>query len=175
MDCSLPGFSAQGVLQVGILEWVAIPFSRGSSSPALQADSLPSESPEKPETEVKTKYIFLSMNHNITQGYRLNTIHASLDTHSGSSVSTGGLFQDPWTPKLEDAHAPYIEGIVLSYKLHVPLPPVHFKWSLDYFYCLIRCTCFINSCQHVTSSNFGFGNFSDFLPLNIFGLYGIES
>ena len=55
------------------------------------------------------------MNHNITQGYRLNTIHASLDTHSGSSVSTGGLFQDPWTPKLEDAHAPYIEGIVLSY------------------------------------------------------------
>ena len=53
--------SVYGVLQVGILEWVAIPFSRGSSSPALQADSLPSEPPGKPETEVKTKYIFLSM------------------------------------------------------------------------------------------------------------------
>ena len=27
MDCSLPGFSVHGILQVGILEWVAISFS----------------------------------------------------------------------------------------------------------------------------------------------------
>ena len=116
MDCSSPGSSVHGVLQVGILEWAAIPFSRGSSSLALQADSLPSEPPGKPETEVKTKYMFLSMNHSITQGYQLNTIHASPDTHSGPSVSTGGLFQDPWPPKLEDTHAPYKKGIVLLYK-----------------------------------------------------------
>ena len=31
MDCSLPGFSVHGILQAGMLEWVAIPFSRGSS------------------------------------------------------------------------------------------------------------------------------------------------
>ena len=31
IDCSLPGFSVHGVLQVRILEWVAIPFSRRSS------------------------------------------------------------------------------------------------------------------------------------------------
>ena len=31
MDCSLPGFSVLGILQARILEWVAIPFSRGSS------------------------------------------------------------------------------------------------------------------------------------------------
>ena len=31
MDCSLPGFSVRGILQAGILEWVAVPFSRGSS------------------------------------------------------------------------------------------------------------------------------------------------
>ena len=50
MDSSLPGFSVYGILQARILEWVAIPFSRGSSdpgiqlgSPALQADSLQSE------------------------------------------------------------------------------------------------------------------------------------
>ena len=30
MDCSPPGFSVHGILQ-GILEWVAIFFSRGSS------------------------------------------------------------------------------------------------------------------------------------------------
>ena len=33
MDCSLPGFSVHGILQARILEWVAIPFSRGSSQP----------------------------------------------------------------------------------------------------------------------------------------------
>ena len=50
MDCSLPGSSAHGILQARILEWVALPFSRGSSlpgiepgSPTLQASSLLSE------------------------------------------------------------------------------------------------------------------------------------
>ena len=33
MDCSPPGYSAHGILQVRILEQVAIPFSRGSSQP----------------------------------------------------------------------------------------------------------------------------------------------
>ena len=33
MDCSLPGSSVLGILQARILEWVAIPFSRGSSQP----------------------------------------------------------------------------------------------------------------------------------------------
>ena len=36
LDCSLPGFSVHGILQVRILEWVAIPFSRGSSQPRNQ-------------------------------------------------------------------------------------------------------------------------------------------
>ena len=30
-DCSLPGSSVHGTFQARILEWVAIPFSRGSS------------------------------------------------------------------------------------------------------------------------------------------------
>ena len=36
MDCSLPGSSVHGILQARILEWVAIPFSRGSSQPRDQ-------------------------------------------------------------------------------------------------------------------------------------------
>ena len=60
MDCSLPGSSVHGILQARILEWVVVPFSRGLSQPSgqtqvepsvikpsLQADSLPSEPPEK--------------------------------------------------------------------------------------------------------------------------------
>ena len=51
-----PGSSVHGILQERKLEWVAIPFSRGSSdpgiepgSPALQVDSLLSEPPGKPD------------------------------------------------------------------------------------------------------------------------------
>ena len=55
VDCSLPGSSVHGILQATILEWVAMPFFRGSSllrdlthSLALQADSLPSKPPGNP-------------------------------------------------------------------------------------------------------------------------------
>ena len=33
MDCSLPSSSVHGILQARILEWVAVPFSRGSCQP----------------------------------------------------------------------------------------------------------------------------------------------
>ena len=33
MDCSLPGSSVHGIFQTRILEWVTVPFSRGSSQP----------------------------------------------------------------------------------------------------------------------------------------------
>ena len=36
MDCNPPGSSIHGILQARILEWVAIPFSRGSSWPRDQ-------------------------------------------------------------------------------------------------------------------------------------------
>ena len=36
MDYSLPGFSVHGILQARILDWVAVPFSRGSSQPSNQ-------------------------------------------------------------------------------------------------------------------------------------------
>ena len=55
MDCSPPGSSIHGIPQARILEWVAIPFSRGCSWPwdrtrssALEADYLPPEPPGKP-------------------------------------------------------------------------------------------------------------------------------
>ena len=36
MNCSLPGSSEHGILQTRILDWVAMPFSRGSSQPRDQ-------------------------------------------------------------------------------------------------------------------------------------------
>ena len=59
MDCNQPGSSVHVILQARILEWVAIPFSRGSSqpgiepgSPAFQVVSLPSEPPGKPSVYI---------------------------------------------------------------------------------------------------------------------------
>ena len=49
-------YTVQGILQARILEWVAFPFSRGSSQPREQtqvsrivADSLPAEPQGKPK------------------------------------------------------------------------------------------------------------------------------
>ena len=42
MDCSLPSSPVHGVLQARILEWVAISFSKGSSSPKEWTPSLAS-------------------------------------------------------------------------------------------------------------------------------------
>ena len=40
VDCSPPGSSVHGILQARILEWVAVPSSRGSSDPGLELGSL---------------------------------------------------------------------------------------------------------------------------------------
>ena len=58
MDCSPPGSSVHAILKARILEWVAVPSSRGSSRPriepvplmphALTGGSLPLMPPGKP-------------------------------------------------------------------------------------------------------------------------------
>ena len=40
MDCSPPGSSVHGILRARILEWVAMPSSRGSSDPGIKPESL---------------------------------------------------------------------------------------------------------------------------------------
>ena len=54
--CNPLDYTAHGILQARMLEWVAVPFFRGSSqprdgtrSPTLQADSLPAEPQGKPK------------------------------------------------------------------------------------------------------------------------------
>ena len=54
MNCSLPGSSVHKILHARILEWIAFPTPDDlpdpgiePGSPALQADSLPSEPPGK--------------------------------------------------------------------------------------------------------------------------------
>ena len=42
MDCNPPGSSVQGILQSGILEWVAMPSSRDLPDPGIEPVSLTS-------------------------------------------------------------------------------------------------------------------------------------
>ena len=56
MGYTVHGILQAGILQARILEWVAFPFSRGSSQPrdqtqvsCIAADSLPAEPPGKPK------------------------------------------------------------------------------------------------------------------------------
>ena len=70
--CDPMDYTVHGILQTRILEWVAFPFSRGSSqprSPALQVGCLPAEPQGKPKnTRMDSlsllQYIFLTQESN---------------------------------------------------------------------------------------------------------------
>ena len=83
MEYSLPGSSVHGILQAGILEWVAISSPGDLSdprieptSPALQADSLPTELRVKSLLFTYFFHFILSILHNRAAAndfYTLNT------------------------------------------------------------------------------------------------------
>ena len=73
IDCSPPGSSLHGILQARILEWVAIPFSRGPSwlrdwtrVSHTAGRSLPSEPPGETSTISRPKSVLLSCRVNTT-------------------------------------------------------------------------------------------------------------
>ena len=110
-DCSLPGSSVHGTLQARILEWVALPFSRGSSqprSPALLADSLLSEPP----------------------GTSLRQVQFSSVAHSCPTLcnpmnrSTPGLPVHHQLPEFTQTHIHRVsDAIQTSHPLSSPSPP----------------------------------------------------
>ena len=66
--CNSMDYTVHGILQARILEWVAFPFSRGSSqprdltrSPTLQVDSLPAEPQGKPKNTREGSLCFLQL------------------------------------------------------------------------------------------------------------------
>ena len=105
MDYSWPGPSVHGMLQARILEWVAIPFSNGSSqprdrtqrSPALQADSL-SKPPGKRLRQVSLKTAELSGNVVLwgrAEGERWQTRGTSPACECADTSLPGGHGQEP--------------------------------------------------------------------------------
>ena len=85
-SASLPGSSVHGILQARILEWVALPSSRGSSqprdkprSPTFLADSLLSEPPGKS----KHTYIYM---------YVCLDLYIYIHTHTHTHTHTKGYY-----------------------------------------------------------------------------------
>ena len=136
MDCSPPDSSVRGISQARTLEQIAISSARGSSqprSPALQADSLPSEPPGK--------LLLLPMScPNLTQFLQsLGTPPGSLP---GSHLHTGripseflaertracaGCVCAPWSdkPSTTSSHIPLestLQGEPPSHALHPSWP-----------------------------------------------------
>ena len=74
--CDPIDYTVHGILQAGILEWVAFPFSRGSSRPRdhtqvsrVQVDSLPAEPQGKPKNTAAGS---LSLLHGVFQTQESN-------------------------------------------------------------------------------------------------------
>ena len=73
--CTLPGSSVHGILQARILEWGAMPSSRGSSDPGMEPASLTCQvgslplAPPKPcyvyFTTIEKNHLYQTLNHHI--------------------------------------------------------------------------------------------------------------
>ena len=81
MDCSPPGIFVHGISQAGILEWVAISFSRGSSqpspgiepmSPAMAGGFFIIEPPRKPL--ICNRYLYIIYGNRCTFIYVADTV-----------------------------------------------------------------------------------------------------
>ena len=87
MNWSLPGGSAHGFLQARILEWLAMPSSRGSSNPvieprfpSLQVDSVPSE-PQGESRNTGVGSLFLLQGNFLTQESNQGLLHCRQILH----------------------------------------------------------------------------------------------
>ena len=138
MDCSLSGSSIHGILQARILEWVAYPFSTGSSrpgiepgSPVLQVDSLPAELPGSPWSGWTTIYRPIRLSKYILVGnYELLSVQFSSVTQLSLTLcdpmnhSMPGLPVHHQLPGSTQTHVCCVgDAIQPSHPLSSPSPP----------------------------------------------------
>ena len=92
--CDPMDYTVHGILQARILEWVAIPFSRGLPNPGikprslvLQTDSLPTELPGKPRN-TGVGSLFLLQGNFLTQEWNQGLLHCRRNLHQLSSLGS---------------------------------------------------------------------------------------
>ena len=109
---------SMGILQARLLEWVAFPFSRGSSQPrdptrfpTLQADSFPAEPPGKPKNTGVSSHSFLQRIFP-TQELNLGLLHCRWILYQLSYQGS---------PTFNLAHFNFILFLFLNLIFYVPL------------------------------------------------------
>ena len=140
MDCSPPGSSVYGLLQARILEWVAMPSSRGSSRPRdrtcrllhWQMSSLPLAPPEKTIATQQPKTPHWN------QYEREMFVASSFVPQSGPA--TGNQVPDsfPSVPVGTFSHGPTQCLFSSHFKLLVSPQPHHSEYKLVFFFTKIK-------------------------------------
>ena len=102
MDCNPPGSSVHGIFQARILEYVAFPSPADLpdpgiklGSPALQADSLPSESWEKPLNDVTSSLLWNLLSWTVAHQAPLSVEFSRQEYWSGFPFPTPGDLPHP--------------------------------------------------------------------------------
>ena len=121
-------FIVHGILQVRILDWVAFPFSRGSSqprdrTPALQADSLPAESHGKPIFCIYIciyMYVYMYVYIRIHNSINMQSCFLSLIVHLNDVMHYVSFFKLAFFQYcvLETSLFYMLESLLSLYKLH---------------------------------------------------------
>ena len=129
-------YTVHGILQARILEWVAFPFSRGSSQPReprppeLQTDSLPAE----PQGEPKN-----------TGVGSLSFLHRTFPSQESNQVSciAGGFFTN-WA---------IMETLIWYSWKHSGAGNIHWSWSVTGHYYSIVQVVLLDITVHYCSMN----------------------
>ena len=142
--CDPMGYTVHGIFQARILDWVAVPFSGGSSqpsikprSPMLQVSSLPIESSEKPQNTGVVAYPLSSRSSRPRSWTGVSCIVGGLFT-SWATREAPGLTILPLIPYLS-SHRLVLCFLIMLYsvltlcvvKRHVPTWDA-FSFSLSY-------------------------------------------
>ena len=146
MDCSPPGSSVHGILQTRILEWVAISFSRGSSSPRNQtcisalASGLFTKPPRKPiRNNIRVQFLLVLLVFWVRRS--LSSVNSLIILLAHFPIELLFFFYEfaCWKTILQEFHIPVWSG---SSEKKAYLGVFFFNWSLVDLQCYVsfRCT-----------------------------------
>ena len=140
MDCSPPGASVHGILQARILEWVAMPSSRGSSQPRDRTQCLPHWQMSSLPLAPLEKAIATQQPKTPRRNQYEREIFVAYNSLPQSGPAIGNQLPDsfPSVPVGTSSHSPTYFLLSSHFDLFVSLQPHHSKYKLVFFFTKIK-------------------------------------
>ena len=133
MDCSPPGSSVHGILQVRILEWIAIPFSKVSSQPRNQIwvswitdRFFTIKATREAEFSYRSMFIYFSLSLIPSNRIRISGVlylHLKLDRYVSS-------YKNRWILKYRKLHSHVTYSLYVYFKLILLFKDICPVWCL---------------------------------------------